>query len=112
MLQNPLEINNLIAANAFDGDHTADLRIEWTGLETLASLSEVDTNAAIAAFDITLDISLDLESILRSPIAGLIDPYVQQGYLTISNGRVIIEASLQDSMLMVNGDQLPLDQFF
>lgn len=112
VLQNPLEINNLIAANAFDGDHTADLRIEWTGLETLASLSEVDTNAAIAAFDITLDISLDLESILRSPIAGLIDPYVQQGYLTISTGRVIIEASLQDSMLMVNGDQLPLDQFF
>jgi len=111
VLQNPLEINNLIAANAFDGDHTADLRIEWSGLETLASLSEVDTNAAIAALDITLDISLDLKAILRSPLAGLIDPYVQQGYLTVSNGRVIIEASLQDSTLMVNGDQLPLDQF-
>ena len=59
-----------------------------------------------------LDISLDLESILRSPLAGVVKPYVQQGYLTIANGRILVEASLQDSVLRVNGDKLLLEEFF
>ena len=112
VLQNPLEFNNKIEANSYDGDHTAELRARWTGLSALNTAAELDINAAIAALNMTLQVSLDLESILRSPLAGVVDPYVQQGYLTIANGRVLIEASLQDSVLRVNGDELPLDQFF
>ena len=112
VLQNPLEFNNKIEANSYDGDHTAELRARWTGLSALNTAAELDINAAIAALNMTLEVSLDLESILRSPLAGVVDPYVQQGYLTIANGRVLIEASLQDSVLRVNGDELPLDQFF
>tara|TARA_B110000967_G_scaffold78996_1_gene81664 strand:- start:1854 stop:2459 length:606 start_codon:yes stop_codon:yes gene_type:complete len=112
ILQNPLELNNRIQANSYEGDHTADLHILWAGLSALNTATELDINAAIAALNITLDVSLDLEAILRSPLAGVVDPYVQQGYLTIANGRVLIEASLQDSVLRVNGDELPLDQFF
>lgn len=112
VLQNPLEFNNRIEANSYDGDHTADLRVLWAGLRTLNTAAELDTNAAIAELNMKLELSLDLESILRSPLAGVVDPYVQQGYLTIANGRILIEASLQDSVLRVNGDELPLDQFF
>jgi len=112
VLQNPLELNNRIEANSYDGDHTADLRVIWAGLNTLSNAAELDTNDAITALDMTLDISLDLEAIMRSPAAGLVDPYVQQGYLTVANGRVMIQASLQDSVLRVNGDELSLDQFF
>jgi hypothetical protein len=112
VLQNTLEFNNQIEANSYDGDHTADLRVLWAGLSALNNSAELDINAAIAALNMTLEVSLDLESILRSPLAGVVDPYVQQGYLTIANGRVLIEASLQDSVLRVNGDELPLDQFF
>ncbi|MDA1291269.1 MAG: DUF945 family protein [Proteobacteria bacterium] len=112
VLQNPLEFNNKIEANSYDGDHTAELRARWTGLSALNTAAELDINAAIAALNMTLEVSLDLESILRSPLAGVVDPYVQQGYLTIANSRVLIEASLQDSVLRVNGDELPLDQFF
>jgi uncharacterized protein YdgA (DUF945 family) len=111
LLQNPLQLNNLIQTNAYDGDHRAELRIQWAGLSDLADVSALDTRQALAALDITLDISLHLEAILRSPLSGLIDPYVQQGYLTVSNGRVVIQASLQNSVLKINGDQLPLDQF-
>jgi len=72
----------------------------------------MDINTAIAALKIKLDLSLDLDAILRSPLAGLVDPYAREGYLTVSKGRVMIEASLQNSVLRVNGDELPLDQFF
>ena len=111
-IQNPLEFNNQIEANSYNGDHSAELRALWTGLSALNTAEELDINTAIAALNMTLDISLDLESILRSPLAGVIEPYVQQSYLTIANGRILIEANLQDSVLRVNGNELLLDQFF
>ena len=112
VLQNPLEFNNRIEANSYDGDHTFDLRVLWAGISALNISTELDINAAIAALNMGLDISLDLESILRSPLAGVVKPYVQQGYLTIANGRILVEASLQDSVLRVNGDKLLLEEFF
>lgn len=112
VLQNPLEFNNRIEANSYDGDHTADLRVHWAGQSTLGNAAELDIDKAISALNMTLEISLDLEAIMRSPLAGLVDPYVQQGYLTVANGRILIEASLQKSILKVNGDELPFDQFF
>lgn len=111
-LQNPLELNNLIEMGAYEGDHSADLQISWAGLGTLSDMADLDMKEAIAALDMTLLVSLDLEAMLHSPFAGLIDPYVQQGYLTVSNGRVIIDGSLRDGILQLNGDELPLDQFF
>ena len=111
-LQNPLEFNNRIEVNSYDGDHTVDLRVLWAGISALNTSTELDINAAIAALNMGLDISLDLESILRSPLASVVKPYVQQGYLTIANGRILVEASLQDSVLRVNGDKLPLEEFF
>jgi len=111
-LQNPLELNNRIEANSYSGDHTVDLRILWAGLSTLSNAAEFDSNDAITALNMTLDISLDLEAIMRSPAAGLVDPYVQQGYLTVANNKVMIELSLQESVLKVNGNELPLSQFF
>jgi hypothetical protein len=112
VLQNPLEFNNRIEANSYDGDHTVDLRVLWAGISALNTSTELDINEAIAALNMGLDISLDLESILRSPLAGVVKPYVQQGYLTIANGRILVEASLQDSVLRVNGDKLLLEEFF
>lgn len=112
LIQNPLEANNLIELNSYGGDHSADLRIQWAGLSDLADVAALDMSAAISALNITLVISLELDAVLRSPLAGIVDPYVQQGYLTLNNGRVMVEASLQNSVLKVNGDELPLDQFF
>lgn len=112
VLQNPLELNNRVEASSYDGDHSADLRVLWAGISTLNSAAELDINEAIAALNMTLEVSLDLEAIMRSPLAGLVDPYVQQGYLTVANGRIMIEGSLQNNILRVNGDELPLDQFF
>ena len=111
-IQNPLELNNQIEATSYDGNHSVELRALWRGLSALNTAEELDINAAIAALNITLDISLDLESILRSPLAGVVKPYARQGYLTVESGRILIEANLQDSVFRLNGDELLLDQFF
>lgn len=111
-LQNPLELNNRIEASSYGGDHSAELLVLWAGLSDLSNAADLDINEAITALNMGLEVSLELESIMRSPLAGLVDPYVQQGYLTVANGRVMIEASLQDSVLRVNGEELPIEQFF
>ncbi len=111
-LQNTLELNNFIEANAFGGDHNTDLRIQWIGLSDLDNVTALDIDAVLAALTVELSLSLDLEAILRSPLAEMVDPYLQQGYITLNNGRILVQASLRESVLRVNGDELPLDQFF
>jgi uncharacterized protein YdgA (DUF945 family) len=112
LIQNPLEFNNFLKGNAFEGDHSADLRLEWGGLEDLDNFASLDINTALEALGATLDISLDFEAVMRSPFAGLVDPYVQQGYLVVNNGRILIQANFQNGVLHVNGNELPLNQFF
>jgi uncharacterized protein YdgA (DUF945 family) len=111
-IQNSLVFNNLLSANAYQGDHSIDLRINWQGLPQLDNVANLDMNEALAALDVELDVSLDLEAIMRSPAAELIDPYVQQGYIVIDNGRVLLNGFLRDGELTLNGESVPLDQFF
>ena len=110
--QNSLVLNNLLIANAYDGSHTLDLQIHWTGLPDLNNIAAMDVNAALNALSVELAVSFDLDAIMRSPAAGMVDPYVQQGYLEIDNGRILINGSLQGSVLTINEDTISLNQFF
>ncbi|MDP6652602.1 MAG: DUF945 family protein, partial [Gammaproteobacteria bacterium] len=96
----------------YDGEHSVDLQIDWRGLPQLNNIAELDMNESIAALTIDLEMSLDLAAILRSPAADIIDPYVQQGYVVLDNGRILLNAALRDGELMLNGEAVPLDQFF
>ena len=111
-IQNSLVFNNLIQAGVYDGEHSVDLRIHWRGLPQLDDIARLDMNEAIAALTIDLELSLDLAAILRSPAADIIDPYVQQGYIILDNGRILLSAALSDGELMLNGEAVTLDQFF
>ncbi|MCH7816426.1 MAG: DUF945 family protein [Proteobacteria bacterium] len=112
MIRNSLVLNNEVAANVYDGDHSIDLRIHWAGLPDLTDLARLDINEVIAALTISVEVSLDLAAIMRSPAAEFIDPYVQEGYIRLDNGRILVNGSLSDSELIVNGEAVPLDQFF
>lgn len=111
-IQNSLVFNNLIEANAYDGDHSVDLRIDWDGLPQLDNLANLDFNEVAAALNIQLDVSMDHKALMRSPAAEFINPYIKQGYLILDNGRILIDATLSNSELVVNGEPIPLDQFF
>ncbi|NQV71330.1 MAG: DUF945 family protein [Pseudohongiella sp.] len=111
-LQNNLAFNNFVKTNAYDGNHELDLRIHWNGLADLDNIARMDVNAALNALTVELDASLDLEAIMRSPAADLVAPYVQQGYLEIDNGQILINGTLKKGVLVINEDKISLDQFF
>ena len=111
LAQNGLVFNNQVAANIYDGDNQADIRIRWLGLPQLQSMEEIEISEVIAAMEVEVNVSLDLEAIMRSPAAEMVDPYVQQGYISIDNGRLLLDVSLANSELTINGEVTPLDQF-
>lgn len=110
LLRNTIVLNNAIAATAYDGEHTLDLRIHWRGLPDMTDLARLDMNEMLAAVDLTFDMALDLEAILRSPLAEMVDPYVQQGYLQLDNGRILMRAEIKDSEFSINGQRRMLDE--
>ncbi len=110
LLQNRIVLNNTLAASAYDGDHTLELRIQWLGLPDLIEIGQLDVNTMLGAADLTFDMALDLDAILRSPLAAMVDTYVQQGYLQLENGRVLMRVEIQDSELSINGQRRALDE--
>lgn len=112
MIQNSLVFNNTIEANAYAGDHSVDLQIDWQGLPELDNVARLDINQALDALNISLEMSLDLAAVMRSPAAELVDSYVLEGYIVIDNGRILLSATLSDSELLVNGDVVAIDELF
>jgi len=110
-VQNSLVFNNLVEANAFEGDHSIDLNIDWRGMPGVTDLDSIEAMQILEVFSFALTVSLDEAAIMRSPLAEMVDPYVQQGYLRIDGGRILMDASLSDAELTVNGETVPLEQF-
>ena len=111
LAQNSLVFNNLVAANLYEGDHEADIKVRWQGLPDLQTLEGIEIPQVLAALEVEINVSLDVEAVMRSPAAEMVDPYVQQGYFVIDNGRLLFNASLANNELTVNGEATPLDQF-
>jgi len=112
LAQNSLVLNNIVRANVFDGDHSLDLLIDWEGLPDRTNLDNPDPEEILSAVAISLDLALDESAIMSSQFAELVDPYAQEGYFTVENGQITLSASLENSVLTVNGEEVPLDQFF
>jgi uncharacterized protein YdgA (DUF945 family) len=112
VLQNSLVFNNLIQTNAYGGDHSIDLKINWAGLPDTNAAADLDIAEAINAMTINLEVALDERAVMSSQFAELVDPYVQQGYLRVENGSILLNGTLENGALSVNGEDIPLDQFF
>lgn len=112
VINNPLVVNNLVSANAYSGEHSADLKLRWAGLPKLDNIAKLNLNEAIAAVDMSFDISLDFDSIMISPAADQVKSFVKQGYIVIEGDRALVNATLNNSQLLLNGEDIPLDQFF
>lgn len=112
LLQNRLAFNNSVTATVYEGEHNIDLRILWHGLPAMRNIFALDLNAAMAAIEITLDLSLDLDAVTRSPAADLIDSYIQAGLIELDAGRIISRATFANSELTVNGESMALDNLF
>ena len=110
-LQNSVVINYGVGANAFDGDHNIDLHFDWRGLPDVTDPDSIEAMDILEVFSFEITLSLDEAAIRRTPLAEAVDPYVQQGYLRIEGGRILMDMSLRDAELTVNGETVGLEQF-
>lgn len=111
LLRNSLAMTNHTELRAYDGDHLFHLELDYGGMPGLTDLASLDIRNLIAALTITVELDLDLEAVLRSPAAGMIDTYVQQGYIVVDSGRVRLQGSLADSTLQLNGESIAIEPF-
>lgn len=111
LARNPLQLSNAATATVYEGAHSIRLDIDWAGLPGLASLRNLAIARIIAALDLTLDVDLNLEAVLRSPLAAYVDPYVLQGVIVLDNNRIRLRAHLSDSELSLNGERIALDRY-
>ena len=110
-IQNSLVINYLVGANAFNGDHSFDLSIDWRGMPGVTDLESIEAEQILEVFGFNFSLSLDEAAIMQTPLADMVDPYVQLGYLRIENGRILSDVSLSNGELTVNGETVGLEQF-
>lgn len=112
LLNTDFQVQQSLTMRANGGEHESELRIRYNGLPDLTNLAYLDLYELIAALEVDLTLSLDLEAVLRSSSANLVDPYVQEGYITIEDGRINLRSSLRDSELTLNGESKPIEEFF
>lgn len=110
-IQNSLGLSYLVEANAFDGDHSINLGIDWRGMPGVTDLDAIEAMQILEVLSFDVTVSLDEAAIMRSPMAEMVDPYVQQGYLRIDSGRILMDMNLSDAELTVNGETIALEQF-
>ncbi len=110
-VQNSLVLSSLFEANAFDGDHSVSLNVDWRGMPDATDLDSVEAMQILEVFSFEVSLSLDEAAIMRSPLAEMVEPVVQQGYLRVEGGRILMDMDLSDAALTVNGKTVPLEQF-
>lgn len=112
LLNNSLSIKSAFDLNAYDGDHRGEIKLRYGGLPQLRNIMGLNIKEAVAASTFSIDLDLDLVAVTQSPAREMLDPFVQQGYIVISNGRIKMNASLQDSIVELNGAANPVERFF
>jgi len=112
LLRSPMLVDMSSEVRAYNGKHRLNLILEYDGMSNLGDLVSISWQTLIAALTINIDMDLDLEAVLRSPAAGMIDTYVQQGFIVVDSGRVRLQGSLADSQLQLNSQSFPIGQFF
>jgi uncharacterized protein YdgA (DUF945 family) len=60
----------------------------------------------------SLDVSLDFNSVMKSPVAEQVESFINQGFIVIKKDKISVKATLHNSQLILNGEDIPLDQFF
>lgn len=111
LVRGPLQQESQLILQAYGGEHRVELQIDWPGMAGLPTLNDVDVRQVVSVISADLDIIANEEALSRSPVAATVRAYVTQGVLPQENGNILLNASLQDSVLIVNGQQIMLAPF-
>jgi hypothetical protein len=105
------EVNNLLEANAYGGNHSLDLQVSWQGIPGLTGNYSINFADVFNALTVDLIVDADDLALSQSPIGPMVAEYKNQGLLSSTNGRVILNGSLKDGQLIINDESFPIDQF-
>jgi hypothetical protein len=105
------EFNNLLEANAYGGNHSLDLQVSWQGIPGLTGNYSINFADVFNALTVDLIVDADDLALSQSPIGPMVAEYKNQGLLSSTNGRVILNGSLKDGQLIINDESFPIDQF-
>ncbi|AUM12202.1 DUF945 family protein [Ketobacter alkanivorans] len=110
LLQPGLGFSQRLDVQALGTGHSAEMALSFVGLPGTTPLSQVeDPMQYLQAFKGDLDVELDEQSILQSPLADSLMPFVQQGLLMPQDGKLVMQVRLADGILLLNGSPVPID---
>lgn len=101
-----LQFDGIVGFTAFAGDHWLETRARWP-----VSRSWQGWQAILRDMALTLSIDGNATALQRSPAADALDVYQRQGWTRLSNGRAHTTIQLQNEMLDINGNELPIGLF-
>ena len=103
LLQNSLTVDNTMNARAYDGEHSLNMFARWAGLPAATDISALSSDELISALELRVKMELDAGAVQRSPLAPSVDTYLQQEIIQVDGDRILLEFSLADSELVLNG---------
>ncbi|MBA54881.1 MAG: hypothetical protein CMK89_10555 [Pseudomonadales bacterium] len=110
LLQPGLGFVQRLDLGALGAQHHTHMNLKFEGLPAGVSLEGLDDPMQfLPAFSGALDLELDEPAVMNSQFADMVLPYQQQGLLMSEQGKLVLKAALQDGVLMLNGNPLPLE---
>ncbi|MCK5790852.1 MAG: DUF945 family protein [Ketobacter sp.] len=95
---------------ALGAQHHADMRLGYNGLPGGVSFADLDDPLQfLPAFNGAVNLELDEASIVGSQFADTVLPFMQQGLLLPEQGKLVLRASLEDGVMLLNGSPFPIE---
>ncbi|MEX0618936.1 MAG: DUF945 family protein [Pseudohongiellaceae bacterium] len=112
LLQNPMELISRLQTNAYDGEHRVSIQVNWAGIAGARRFDNVPPAELFEALTASVELDVDEMAMGRSPLAGMVTPYIREGILVPENGRILIRGDLHNGTLVVNEQEFPLGDMF
>lgn len=111
LIRDSFGFDNTIEINAFNGDHSLSLNIDWPGMAGVTDFQSLDIQQLLRTVRVQINLDADQSALMSSPFAQTVIDYERPGFLFIENGRVLSTIRLADGTLDINGQLTPLEQF-
>lgn len=95
---------------ALGEQHHADMSLGYKGLPGGVDFEDLeDPMQLLPAFAGAVNVELNEASVMSSQFADMLMPFMQQGLLMPEQGKLVLRASLDDSVMLLNGSPVPLE---
>lgn len=106
--QKGLEFNQVMKLDGMGGTLSIDADVRYIGLTDGTHLMDVKDRAQLLqAVDIHVLLEMDENIVMASPFAGMVAPYIEQGFVIKKDNKLVADIKLVGGELSSNGQALP-----